>query len=80
MDINPIDPNADDGVGGNRERTEVAPELVPPKSRAPNQPTYRIWRTGKYGTAAEVIAKWNRGELGPEHDPWNEIDDAGSDA
>jgi hypothetical protein len=45
-----------------------------------DDPTYRIWRTGKYGTAAEVIAKWNRGELGPEHDPWNELDNAASDA
>ena len=41
-----------------------------------DDPTYRIWRTGKYGTAADVKAKWARGELGPEHDPWNQLDDA----
>lgn len=43
-----------------------------------DDPTYRIWRTGKYGTAAEVKAKWARGELGPEHDPWNQLDDSAS--
>ncbi|HYH82257.1 MAG TPA: hypothetical protein VEX86_20780 [Longimicrobium sp.] len=43
-----------------------------------DDPTYRIWRTGKYGTAAEVIAKWNRGELGPQHDPWKQADAHGS--
>ncbi len=39
---------------------------------APNEITFRIWRTKRYGTAAEVNAKWNRGELGPEDDPWYE--------
>jgi len=39
-----------------------------------DDPTYRIWRTGKHGTAAEVKEKWARGELGPEHDPWNQLD------
>jgi len=44
-----------------------------------DDPTYRIWRTGKYGTAAEVKEKWARGELGPEHDPWNEPDLTGTE-
>ena len=43
-----------------------------------DDPTYRIWRTGKYGTAAEVKEKWARGELGSEHDPWNQPDDVAS--
>lgn len=43
-----------------------------------DDPTYRIWRTGKHGTAAEVKAKWARGELGPQDDPWNQLDDPGS--
>jgi hypothetical protein len=45
-----------------------------------DDPTYRIWRTGKYGTAAEVKAKWARGELGPQHDPWNQLDEPSLEA